>query len=262
MFCRNVIRVLTLLLFLLGIVLSFSTRGLGGERIEPGTLKLTIVDEQGNPTPARVEVLNSEGKGYVAEDALLVGGDPKDRDVPWKGTVEDALAALDREVKNDHTGTVQFYSTGTSRLSLPPGRYSVKLIKGPEYGVESREVEVGPARDSELKIRMCRWIDMKAKGWYSADGHLHIARPHRELDPFILRWMEAEDLRVSNLLQWGNVGGFNNTIQHSFGPGSVHRKGDYLVASGQESPRTHALGHTVVLGASTPIDLRDSLCNL
>ena len=52
-----------------------------GSRLEPrqdapGTLKLSIVDATtGQSTPARVEVLDKDGKAYVAEDALLIGGD-------------------------------------------------------------------------------------------------------------------------------------------------------------------------------------------
>ena len=41
---------------------------------EQGILKLAVMDGDAQ-TPARVEVLDKEGQGYVAEDALPVGGD-------------------------------------------------------------------------------------------------------------------------------------------------------------------------------------------
>ena len=42
----------------------------------PGTLKLSIVDEDTRQTiPARVEVLDRDGKAFLAEDGLLIGGD-------------------------------------------------------------------------------------------------------------------------------------------------------------------------------------------
>jgi hypothetical protein len=42
----------------------------------PAILKLSIVDETTKkPTPARIEVLDKDGKAYVAENALLIGGD-------------------------------------------------------------------------------------------------------------------------------------------------------------------------------------------
>jgi len=43
---------------------------------DPGILTISIIDEaSGRPTPARVEVLDSNGKGQIAEDAIPIGGD-------------------------------------------------------------------------------------------------------------------------------------------------------------------------------------------
>ena len=48
----------------------------GQGRDTPGILKLSIVDESTRQTfPARVEVLDKDGKAYLAEDGLLIGGD-------------------------------------------------------------------------------------------------------------------------------------------------------------------------------------------
>jgi hypothetical protein len=42
----------------------------------PGALKLSVIDEATKqPTPARVEVLDQDGKAFIADDALLIGGD-------------------------------------------------------------------------------------------------------------------------------------------------------------------------------------------
>ena len=42
----------------------------------PAILKLAIVDEiTGQAIAARVEVVDKDGKAYVADDALLTGGD-------------------------------------------------------------------------------------------------------------------------------------------------------------------------------------------
>src|SRR5690349_4604772 len=68
----------------------------------PATLKLSVVDEAGKqPLPARVEVLDKDGKAFVAEDALLItGGDCIDQPAPWQGTLEKALATLTRKFSN------------------------------------------------------------------------------------------------------------------------------------------------------------------
>ena len=218
-----------------------------------GTLTLRIVDAAtGNPTPARVEILDRGGNGYVAEDALTVGGDPVNRKTAWEGTAEEARALLVSKVRNAYTRTDQFYSDGSSRISLSPGQYSLKVIKGNEYVTQFRELEIVAGRQSE-KVKMSRWADPAAEAWYSADNHLHIARTHKELDPLLLTWMKAEDIHVATLLEWGNVSVFHNARQYRHGPGGVHQEGNYIVASGQESPRTHMLGHTITLGANEPI---------
>ena len=46
---------------------------------------------------------------------------------------------------------------------------------------------------------------------------------------------------------------FHGAIQYAHGPKGVYGEGDYLVASGQENPRTHFLGHTITLGAKSAV---------
>jgi hypothetical protein len=66
-------------------------------------------------------------------------------------------------------------------------------------------------------VKLTRWIYMPEQGWYSADDHLHIARPIKELNAFISKWMQAEDIHVANLLQWGLEKRFHNALQYAFG---------------------------------------------
>lgn len=226
---------------------------------KPATLKLVIVDEgTGKPTPVRVELLDEHGQPHVAEDALLIGGDLKDREVPWKGTLEQALAELSRRTTNANTGTVQWYSGGQSQLSLVPGTYRLKVYKGLEYKVHSQEVRVAVGEPANLKVALSRWSNLPKQGWYSADSHLHIKRPYKELNPHISKWMQAEDVHVANLLQWGLSKRFHNAQQYAHGSQGLYHEGDYWLATGQENPRTHFLGHTMILGAQEPIDFRDN----
>ena len=109
----------------------------------------------------------------------------------------------------------------------------------------------------ELELSLRRWIDMSQKGWYSADDHLHIARPVPELNPYIARIMRAEDIRVANLLQFGLADRFHNAVQYAHGPEGIYREGGYILATGQENPRTHFLGHSIILGLHTPIHVAD-----
>jgi len=225
---------------------------------EGSSLKLSIVDAaSGQPTPARVEVLDATGKPYVAEDALLVGPGYSDRKNPWKGNLNQALALLSKSVENPYTRTTQFYSTGNSRVALPPGLYKLKLYKGTEYEVQARDVQIHADESIELKVAMSRWVDMPKEGWYSGDDHIHVSRPLKELNPVISKWMQAEDIHVANLLQFGSWNRFFASPQYEHGQGGVYREGNHLLASGQENPRTYFLGHTIILGAQSPLHFAD-----
>ncbi len=63
--------------------------------------------------------------------------------------------------------------------------------------------------------------------------------------------MQAEDIHVANLLQMGKVKNFEIAPQHAHGPEGHYQEGHFILAAGQENPRTHFLGHTITLGAST-----------
>lgn len=221
----------------------------------PATLNLTVVDEaSGQPTPARVELLDANRQGYVAQDALPIDGDCVDRVIPADYTLERAIAVMSKKFDNPFTKTTQFYSVGNSVVSLPPGDYKLKIRKGPEYDLQERQLHIESGETTNLTVKMSRWVDMPAQGWYSADDHLHIARPVKELNPFISKWMQAEDVHVGNLLEWGLSTRFHNTLQYAFGEGGLYREGDYLLATGQENPRTHFRGHAIILGGKTPIN--------
>jgi hypothetical protein len=60
-----------------------------------------------------------------------------------------------------------------------------------------------------------------------------------------------------NILQWANSKRFHNSIQHSFGPEGAYQEGNYILSGGQENPRTHFLGHAIILGARRPIHFPD-----
>ena len=226
---------------------------------QPGILELTIRDAgTGEPTPARVELLDEDGHAIIPGDALTVFSDcgnvPVHTWVPGFAALQ-TLWKGHREVPNPYTGTSQFYTDGSVRIRVPAGRYSVRAAKGMEYERASDTIVIDEGQLTRFDLELARWIDLAREGWYGADDHLHIPRPHPHLDPRIATWMEAEGLHVANLLQMGLGRDVHITPQHGFGPPSVYRRGDTLILSGQENPRTHVLGHAIVLGAHRFLDL-------
>ena len=108
-----------------------------------GKLELSITEGAGGqPTPARVELLDQDGKAHIACDALLVGPGYSDRVIPWEGDIERAKSYLSREIENPFTRTTQFYSDGSSTIVLPAGSYRLRIYKGIEFKLGIREFEI------------------------------------------------------------------------------------------------------------------------
>jgi hypothetical protein len=245
---------LAVTMLVLCLVLYFQlATGAGADKT--GVLKLVIIDAaSGKPTPARVELVDQKGKVYIASDALPVGG----RLGNSKATLEQVLAKCTRNIIDPDTGLEYFYSAGNSRIDLPAGKYKVRVLKATEYHVLDHEIEVAAGRTVDLEVKLTRWVDMPAGGWYSAESHMHIPRPLKELNPIISKWMQAEDLHVANLLEYGGPGGMGSSPQFAHGPDGLYQEGDYLLAAGQENPRTRTLGHAIILGARTKIHMPET----
>jgi len=226
---------------------------------EHGVVVLAAVDAPGGrTTPARIEVLDASGGSWIAPGALPVGGDCRGHaTVPSADEIAraDPLLGTAPFVRNVQDRSYQFYLAGEAPLALPPGRYRVRAVKGIERTPAVRQVTVEPGRVAPVELPLARWIDMPALGWFSADDHLHVPRPGGDDDLRIARWMQAEDVHVANLLQMDIVPGVVASAQHDFGLAGVFRDGDTLIASGQENPRTWILGHGIILGAASYVDV-------
>lgn len=241
------------------LLLAGSCRQGGAPPEKPGSLILNLREAaRGAPTSARVELLDEYGRAFVADDALPVfadcGSAPIHNWLPGGATLQ-AWWNGHREVPNPYTGTTQFYADGSATAGLPAGRYSVRATKGLEYRVANGSFEVAPGQTTRLDLELERWLDLPGEGWFGADDHLHIPRPAPGFDSRLATWMEAEGLHVANLLQMGLSRDVHITPQHGFGPRGAYQRGDTLILSGQENPRTHLLGHAIVLGAQRFLDL-------
>jgi hypothetical protein len=208
--------------------------------VQSSVLKLTVVDElTGKPTPARLELLDDQGKAYVADDALVFSGPST------------------QKIRDPYHGADQFYCTGKAQVSLPPGAYKLRAFKGNEYRVTAQEIQIKADQESEATVTLKRWANPPKDGWYSADAHIHLDRGVKARNPIVSKMMQAEDIHVAALLQWGTFKDFRGARQYAFGAEGVYQEGDYLLTSGQENPRTYLLGHTLILGGSAPINFPD-----
>lgn len=223
-----------------------------------GVLELRFTDaETGAITAVRASVVGSDGRSRVPEQALGLAADcgwvPVHNWIPFLAPLQ-YLLNQDPTVHNPYLDLEQFYLDRPATLRLPAGSFEIRASKGPEYEVVRRTVRVETGRRTLTTVPMSRWIDMPGEGWYGADDHLHLARPAPWYDRRIASWMQAEDVHVANLLQMGFSNGMYITPQYGFGSDAIHRDGITILASGQENPRTHVLGHSIVLGSPRWID--------
>ena len=118
------------------------------------------------------------------------------------------------------------YRADGETVLLPPGELTMSYGRGPEYRWLTRTVSIAePSRASrglEIAVRLERWIDPSAHGFYSGDHHIHGAgcahytSPTEGVNPAdMFRQIKGEALNVGSVLTWGP--GFDHQRQF-FGP--------------------------------------------
>lgn len=182
-----------------------------------GQIDLSIVDAATRrPVPARVLIADSNGKSYAPEEAAPVPIGP-DR---W------------------------FVSDGTVHLTVPARVAFIRVERGTEYRPFTGTVDVPGKRTVQLQ----RWIDMRARGYYSGEDHVHV-------DVSALPAMlAAEDLNFGNSLYWWNGPNLN------LPPGEENIRP--LVFAGQVMPSSvfdaeveHSWGAVYLIGLQKPMSI-------
>ncbi len=210
---------------------------------------LTVMDEHGLPTAVRVELLGGDDKPHIPPQAVPIANSCSTDERPQ----ESSRDALD----NLMTGTRQFYLDSKGlRMELRPGTYRIRVYKGLEYRPHEMQVLVGDGELSTYEVQLERWVNMPGRGWYSSDDHIHLPRMTATDNKHIAAMMAAENLHVANILQMGSERLFDISEQMAFGDAGAYREDNVLLLSGQEHPRTHILGHAIVLGADRANDER------
>jgi tetratricopeptide (TPR) repeat protein len=196
-------------------------------------LAVSVVDPASDrATPARVRLTGAHGSaGPVPDQAIAVMYGQNDTAQGFASQPDGA-----------------FYVDGDFQVELEPGTWRLSISKGTEYLAQEHEIRLEAGEQVSRRYRLERWVDMPERGWYSADDHIHIRRSPRE-NPLILKWVAAEDVHVGALLQMGDFWSESYFSQYAWGQDGVYQIEERFLTSGQEEPRTHALGHTISLAA-------------
>ena len=139
---------------------------------------------------------------------------------------------------------------------LPPGKLLVEVGRGPEYRIQTLELEVGPTPKAvmELDVHLQRWIDPRTFGFYSGDHHIHAAGcahytvPTEGVSPAdMFRQIKGEALNVGCVLTWGPCYDFQRRF-FSERPDSVSERLHILKYDLEVSGfGSQALGHVCLL---------------
>lgn len=147
-----------------------------------GRLQVSVLDELGQPTPARVYLTGADSWAYAP------------------------VGTLQRLVLGDYaqpfSGDSYFHTSGNFATELPAGQATIEVVKGMEYLPVRTAIEVRPGGRQTLEIQLKRTANLAAKGWYSGDVHVHanlFAEKRISLRDVMLV-AKAEDLNVVNIL--------------------------------------------------------------
>ncbi len=202
-------------------------------RYDGPTTRLTVVvqDRAGTSVPARVSVSGTDGRSYAPDDA-------------WRHADE----AFDRAERAFEYG--YFHTRGPAVVTLPPGRFTIEVMRGPEYAIVRREVAVTPGAPHTVRVVLDRLANLPARGWWGGDLHVHMnyGGAYRNSPVRLAFQARAEGLHVvENLVvnkeqRIPDIGYFRTTAD------PVSRR-DLLLMHAQEY-HTSVWGHLGLIGLS------------
>jgi hypothetical protein len=204
---------------------------------------LRVLDHDGTPTTARFQFVDRQGHVFPPQAKRLAP---------------------------DLFFQKHIYRAHGEHVLLPPGELTMYYGRGPEYRWRQRAVTI-PAPSSstnggrspanvEISVRLERWIDPAAGGFYSGDHHIHAAgcahytSPTEGVDPAdMFRQVKGEGLNVGSVLTWGP--GFDH--QRQFFAPAVDKRSEPLTRMKYDIEvsgfGSEALGHVVLLNLTEQI---------
>ena len=206
-------------------------------------VKLRVLDHDGKPSTGRFEFTDKEGHVFPPQA---------------------------KRVAPDLFFQKQIYRGDGEEVLLPPGTLTMFYGRGPEYRWVKRDVTIAAANTTrgtdgrspqpEITVRLERWIDPSAHGFFSSDHHIHAAGcahytfPSEGVDPSVMfRQIKGEGLNIGSVLTWGP--GFDHQKQFFAGapdnrsePFTVMKYDIEVSGFGSE-----ALGHVCLLNLKDQI---------
>lgn len=213
-----------------------------------GRVQVKLLDEMGRSTRARLYVIASDGKAYTPQ-GVPVFFQSLDPGGPREGF---------------------FVASGDDEFDVPAGRLRVVAVKGFEYRVAERTIDVSADGTQTITIQLERWANWMQRGWYTGENHFHANYngSYYQRPPDSLAWLEAEDLNTANMIVANSEGAFVHDKEFFTGGVSSLSTSRYVLYWGQEFRNSDPLGHmaflnikkqvppsyTSVIGSDSPYD--------
>ncbi len=225
-------------------------------RSPSGRVRVSVLDELGKPTAARLYVEASDGKGYAPRGEPIFYFPLGSSESPSSGgpSHRDAF----------------FVAHGDSEFEVPAGRLKLTAVKGYEYRLASATLDVGSGETADVSLQLERWTNWNQRGWYSGENHFHAnyrgsyyQRPAQSLV-----WLKAMDLNAANMIVANAEGAFVHDKEFFTGGLSPLSTERHFLYWGQEYRNSDPLGHmgflnikrlvppsyTSVIGSDSPHD--------
>ena len=212
----------------------------------PGRLKLTVVsDDTGKPAPAMVR-LTWRTDGLARQPA---NGIEFASQFDKQGQASGARNANLPSPLNESFWCMP----GPCDMAVAPGTWQIGVRRGVEHEVMFEEVTIRPGETVERQLRPKRWVDMRKRGWWSGDDHVHCQILSDQDARHLMAWVQAEDIHLANIVKMGDI--YRTYFeQRGFGPGYRVTEGEYVLVPGQECPRTHEqIGHALAMNITSMV---------
>ena len=147
-------------------------------------VKLSVVDHDGVATTGRFQFVDRQGHVFPPQA---------------------------KRVAPDLFFQKHVYRSNGETVLLPPGEFKMYYGRGPEYRWIERTITI-PAgvREIDVAVKLERWVNPAARGFYSGDHHIHASgcahytSPAEGVDPAdMFRQVKGEGLNVGSVLTWG-----------------------------------------------------------
>jgi len=146
-----------------------------------GQLLIRVLDSTAAPTSARLFVTGADGRTYAPKQA-------------W-------IQAEDNFVRGERPFESHYFATnGATEITVPAGRIDVEVMKGFEYRVAKKSIEVATDAPTNLTIRLEPLQIPKEVNsrWISADLHVHMnyGGAYRNTPKHLVEQAAAENLPI------------------------------------------------------------------